>query len=100
VKENTITIWKYDEENKKAEHYKTIKAKGNYPDCIVANEDESQLLFTSRDQFLEVYDFASDKAATHNLGPYITKTNALVFLDNLGKVSVCDYTSGKVCILH
>jgi WD40 repeat protein len=100
VKESTITIWKYDDENKKVEQYKTIKAKGNYPDCIVANEDESQLLFTSRDQFLEVYDFGTDKTAMHNLGPYISKTNALVFLDSLGKVSVCDYTSGKVCILH
>jgi len=100
VKESTITIWKYDDEKKKADHYKTIKAKGNYPDCIVANEDESQLLFTSRDQFLEVYDFGTDKTATHNLGQHISKTNALVFLDSLGKVSVCDYTSGKVCILH
>jgi len=100
VKENVIKVWKYDSEKKKVEPYKQIKAKGEYPDCIVANEDESQLLYTSRDQFLETYDFATEKSALHNLQPHIKKTNALVFLDSLGKVSVCDYTSGKVCILH
>jgi len=100
VKERVIKVWKYDSEKKKAEPYKTIKAKGDYPDCIVANEDESQLLFTSRDQFLEMYDFSTEKTALYNLQPHIKKTNALVFLDSLGKVSVCDYTSGKVCILH
>lgn len=100
VKERMIQIWKYDEEKKKAEPYKTIKAKGEYPDCIVPNEDESQLLFTSRDQFLETYDFGADKTCSHNLQPYIKKTNALVFLDSLGKVSVCDYASGKICVLN
>jgi WD40 repeat protein len=100
VKERVIKVWKYDDEKKKVEPYKTIKAKGDYPDCIVANEDESQLLFTSRDQFLEMYDFATEKTAMYNLGTHIKKTNALVFLDSLGKVSVCDYTSGKVVILH
>jgi len=99
VKERVIKVWKYDSEKKKVEQYKTIKAKGEYPDCIVPNEDESQLLFTSRDQFLEMYDFGTDKTAQYNLQPHIKKSNALVFLDNLGKVSVCDYTSGKVCIL-
>jgi len=100
VKEHVIKVWKYDEDKKKVEQYKTITAKGSYPDCIVPNEDESQLLFTSRDQFLEMYDFNNDKSAQYNLQPHIKKTNALLFLDNLGKVSVCDYTSGKVCILH
>jgi len=100
VKEHVIKVWKYDEETKKVEQYKTINAKGNYPDCIVPNEDESQLLFTSRDNFLEMYDFSTEKTAIVNLQPHIKKTNALVFLDSLGKVSVCDYTSGKVCILH
>jgi WD40 repeat protein len=100
VKEHVIKVWKYDDEKKKVESYKTINAKGSYPDCIVPNEDESQLLFTSRDQFLEMYDFGADKTAICNLGPHIKKTNALVFLESLGKVSVCDYTSGKVCILH
>jgi len=100
VKEKVISVWKYDEEKKKVEPYKTIKSKGDYPDCIVANEDESQLLFTSRDQFVEMYDFGTDKTAVYNLQPHIKKTNALVFLDSLGKVSVCDYTSGKVCILQ
>jgi len=100
VKEHVIKVWKYDEEKKKVEQYKTIFAKGSYPDCIVPNEDESQLLFTSRDQFLEMYDFTSDKTALCNLQPHIKKTNALIFLENMGKVSVCDYTSGKVCILH
>jgi len=100
VKEHVIKVWKYDDQKKKVEEYKTINAKGSYPDCIVPNEDESQLLFTSRDQFLEMYDFASDKTAICNLQPHIKKTNALVFLDSMGKVSVCDYTSGKICILH
>lgn len=100
VKEHVIKVWKYDEEKKKVEPYKTINAKGSYPDCIVPNEDESQLLFTSRDSFLESYDFGTDKNSLVNLQPHIKKTNALVFLDSLGKVSVCDYTSGKVCILH
>jgi len=100
VKEHVIKVWKYDEDKKKVEQYKTITAKGSYPDCIVPNEDESQLLFTSRDQFLEMYDFNNDKTAQYNLQPHIKKTNALLFLDNLGKVSVCDYTSGKICILH
>jgi len=100
VKEHVIKVWKYDEEKKKAEPYKTINAKGSYPDCIVPNEDEGQLLFTSRDQFLESYDFGTDKTSIVNLNPHIKKTNALVFLENLGKVSVCDYTSGKVCILN
>ena len=85
---------------REVEQYKTINSKGSYPDCIVPNEDESQLLFTSRDQFLEMYDFGNDKTAQYNLQPHIKKTNALLFLDSLGKVSVCDYTSGKVCILH
>jgi len=100
VKEKVIKVWKYEDDKKRVEPYKTIKAKGEYPDCIVANEDESQLLFTSRDQFLEMYDFGTEKTALYNLQPHINKTNALVFLDSLGKVSVCDYTSGKVCILH
>jgi len=100
VKEHVIKVWKYDEEKKKVEQYKTINAKGSYPDCIVPNEDESQLLFTSRDQFLEMYDFGTDKTAQVSLQPHIKKTNALVLLESLGKVSVCDYTSGKVCILH
>jgi len=100
VKEGVISVWKYDEEKKKVEPYKSIKTKGEYPDCIVANEDESQLLFTSRDQFLEMYDFGTEKIALYNLQPHIKKSNALVFLDSLGKVSVCDYVSGKVCILH
>jgi len=100
VKEHVIKVWKYDEVNKKVEPFKTINAKGSYPDCIVPNEDESQLLFTSRDQFLESYDFGSDKTNMVNLGPHIKKTNALVFLENMGKVSVCDYTSNKICILH
>lgn len=100
VKEHVIKVWKYDDDKKKVEQYKTITAKGSYPDCIVPNEDESQLLFTSRDQFLEMYDFNNDKTAQYNLQPHIKKTNALLFLDNLGKVSVCDYTSGKICILH
>jgi len=100
VKEKVISVWKYDEDKKKVEPYKTIKSKGDYPDCIVANEDESQLLFTSRDQFLEMYDFSTEKTALYNLQPHIKKTNALVFLDSMGKVSVCDYTSGKVVILH
>jgi len=100
VKEHVIKVWKYDDEKKKVEAYKTINAKGSYPDCIVANEDESQLLFTSRDNFLESFDFGTEKNSIVNLQPHIKKTNALVFLDSLGKVSVCDYTSGKVCILH
>jgi len=100
VKENIIKVWKYDEEKKKVEQYKTIKAKGSYPDCIVANEDESQLLFTSRDSFLESYDFATEKTTQINLNPHIKKTNALVFLENLGKVSVSDYTSGNICFLN
>jgi WD40 repeat protein len=81
VKERIIKVWKFDDENKKVEPYKTIKAKGEYPDCIVANEDESQLLFTSRDQFLEMYDFATEKTALYNLQPHIKKTNALLFLE-------------------
>jgi len=100
VKEHVIKVWKYDDENKKVEPYKTINAKGNYPDCIVPNEDESQLLFTSRDQFLETYDFSTEKTAMVNLNPHIKKTNALVFLESMGKVSVCDYNTGKVCVLH
>jgi len=100
VKEHVIKVWKYDDEKKKVEAYKTINAKGSYPDCIVPNEDESQLLFTSRDQFLESYDFGNDKTSMVNLNPHIKKTNALVFLESMGKVSVCDYTSGKICILH
>jgi len=100
VKEHIIKVWKYDEEKKGAEDHTTINAKGSYPDCIVPNEDESQLLFTSRDHFLEMYDFNNNKTAQYNLQPHIKKTNALLFLDNLGKVSVCDYTSGKICILH
>lgn len=100
VKEHVIKVWKYDDEKKKVEPFKTINAKGSYPDCIVPNEDESQLLFTSRDQFLESYDFANDKTSAVNLNPHIKKTNALVFLESMGKVSVCDYTSGQICILH
>jgi len=100
VKEHVIKVWKYDDEKKKVEQYKTINAKGSYPDCIVPNEDESQLLFTSRDSFLEAYDFASDKTSQINLNPHIKKTNALVFLENLGKISVSDYTSGKICFLN
>lgn len=100
VKEHVIKVWKYDDEKKKVEHYKTINSKGSYPDCIIPNEDETQLLFTSRDQFLETYDFATDKTSQSNLGSHIKKTNALVYLNTLGKVSVCDYTSGKICILH
>jgi len=100
VKEHMIKVWKYDDEKKKAEPYKTINAKGSYPDCIVANEDESQLLFTSRDQFLESYDFGTEKTNLLNLGSHVKKTNALISLESLGKVSVCDYTSGKICILH
>jgi len=100
VKENVIKVWKYDSDKKKVEQYRTINTKGSYPDCIVPNEDESQLLFTSRDKFLEMYDFNSEKTALHNVSPHITKTNALVYLENMGKISVCDYTSGKICILH
>jgi len=100
VKEHVIKVWKYDDEKKRVEQYTTVNAKGSYPDCIVPNEDESQLLFTSRDHFLEMYDFNQDKTAQYNLQPHIKKTNALLFLDSLGKVSVCDYTSGKICILH
>jgi len=100
VKENVIKVWKYDDDNKKVEQYKTIDTKGSYPDCIVPNEDESQLLFTSRDKFLEMYDFNTEKTAQCNVGPHITKTNALVYMDNIGKISVCDYTSGKICVLH
>lgn len=100
VKEHVIKVWKYDDEKKKVEHYKTINTKGNYPDCIIPNEDESQLLFTSRDNFLEMHDFTNDKTAVCNLQPHIKKTNALVYLNSMGKVSVCDYTSGKVCILQ
>jgi len=100
VKENVIKVWKYDSEKKKVEQIKTINTKGSYPDCIVPNEDESQLLFTSRDKFLEMYDFNTEKTAIHNVGPHIAKTNALVHLENMGKISVCDYTSGKICVLH
>jgi len=85
---------------KKVDLHRTITTKGSYPDCIVPNEDESQLLFTSRDKFLEMYDFNTEKTAQVNVHPHITKTNALVYLENMGKISVCDYTSGKICILH
>jgi len=100
VKENVIKVWKYDSEKKKVEQYKTINTKGSYPDCIVPNEDESQLLFTSRDKFLEMYDFNTEKTTLQNVSPHIAKTNALVYLENMGKISVCDYTSGKICVLH
>jgi len=100
VKENVIKVWKYDSEKKKVEQFKTITTKGSYPDCIVPNEDESQLLFTSRDKFLEMYDFNSEKLSLCNVSQHVTKTNALVYMENIGKISVCDYTSGKICILH
>jgi len=49
---------------------------------------------------LDLFDFNTEKIAIHNVGPHITKTNALVHLENMGKISVCDYTSGKICIMH
>ena len=94
-----IKVWKYDDDKNRVEQHTTINTKGSCPDSIVPNEDESQLLFTSRDHFLEMYDFNADKTAQYNLQPYIKKTNALLLLDSLGKVSVCDYISGKICIL-
>jgi len=44
-----IKVWKYDDEKKKVELYKTINSKGSYPDCIIPNEDETQKKFFYRE---------------------------------------------------
>jgi len=100
VKENTIKLWSYSDEKKCIVDEKVITTKGTYPDCILVNEDESQLIFTSRDTFLETYDFRTQKLTVINLSSHIRKTNSLTLLKGKGKVSVCDYTSGTVCLLE
>jgi len=100
VKENTIKLWKYDEEKNKVISEKAIITKGVYPDCVVVNEDESQLLLTSRDSFLEAYDFETEKLVPINLSNNLKKTNSLTLLKGYGKVTVCDYTSNSLCILE
>jgi len=84
-------MWTYDKEEKTVKECKTIKTKGKFPDCIVSNEDNTQLVMTTRDNFLEVYDFNTEKFTTISLSGKIDRTNSINLIKGQNKISVCDY---------
>ena len=101
VSEDEIRVWKYTEGKREAQALKPIIPRG-LPFCLIANEDESQLLYSyigEQEQCLELYDF--DKEETSLVAPPkdIIDCTGLTFLGSKG-VILGDWTSGNMYILN
>ena len=98
--EKTIKMWQYIEGAKMVSREDTISVK-DVPYCIVANEDESQLMYqVNKDgkQCLETYSFNTLKTMRFDLPNEIKRINCLISLGGRQMLSA-DVDSGNICIL-
>ena len=96
-----LKMWQYIEGERRVGQENIVRTK-SIPYCVLANSDESQLIFhvyQSGNQYLESYDFDTDQTLLINLPKKIEAGNCLISL-GLRAVVAADCNSGNICILN
>ena len=95
-----VQVWKHDKEFKKSSHCKTIETREYNVHSMVANEDESQLLFLTREYMLEMYSFKDGKTGRCGIANQGSGSLKLTTLDTFGKVIVANSRSKTRFVLN
>ena len=98
VNNNTVKVWRWNSEDKRAEEDQIINTKSEHQSSIKYNEDETQLIFATEEPFLESYDL-SDKERTLYYVDHIKMITSVLYVEGIKKVFVYDTGSGNITVL-
>lgn len=100
VSPTKTSVWSYNSTKKELIVHQSFDVKGSHSYCYLSDKNEDQILYTTTQDFIEVYNLNTRKYIKYDLRKWnVTTSNCIVPLD-CGKLLIGDWHYSNFCILQ